>query len=213
MMPDHADGLYRVKQIVDHDANGRYLLATHGPDGRLLSAVAQDPATRRRVVALLIDDQPYRFGFSVPDSVALSLPEIERLHMQASVAMMQTSGDKHLQVLDTPAGRQYRIQVPQVSAQTPTAVWDLSQAEVVIDASDYHVVEFAVKGTFMKQPYSVSYRLIARSVDAQVPADAFEVPHDPRAIEIDGEGSAIPARDVLVASLREYARITRDPRQ
>jgi hypothetical protein len=213
MMPDHADGLYRVKQIVDHDANGRYLLATHGPDGRLLSAVAQDPATRRRVVALLIDDQPYRFGFSVPDSVALSLPEIERLHMQASVAMMQTSGDKHLQVLDTPAGRQYRIQVPQVSAQTPTAVWDLSQAEVVIDASDYHVVEFAVKGTFMKQPYSVSYRLIARSVDAQVPADAFEVPRDPRAIEIDGEGSAIPARDVLVASLREYARIKRDARQ
>jgi hypothetical protein len=207
MMPDHADGVYHVKQLIDHDTSGRYLLATYGPGGQLLTSVAQDPATRRRVVAVLVDDQPYRFEFSVPDNVALSLPEMERLHMQASVAMMQASGDKSLQVVDTPDGRRYRIQVPHVAAQTPTAVWDLAEAEVVIDARDYHIVEFAVKGTFMKQPYSVSYRLIARSIGAQVAADAFEVPRDPRAIAIEGEGSAIPARDVLVASLREHARL------
>jgi hypothetical protein len=212
MMPDHADGIYRVNQIIDHDTSGRYLLATRGPDGRLLSAVAQDPVARRRVVAVLIDDQPYRFGFTVPDAVALSLPEMERLHMQASVAMMQASGEKHLQVMDTPAGRQYRIDVPRISTQTPTAVWDLAEATVVIDAANYHVVEFAVKGTFLKQPYSVSYRLIARSVAAHVGAEAFEVPRDPRAIEIEGEGSALPARDVLVASLREYARMKRERR-
>ncbi len=215
MMPDHTDGVYRVKQIIDHDASGRYLLATHGPDGQLLSSVAQDPARHRRVVAVLIDDQPYRFEFSVPDNVALSLPEMERMHMQASVAMMQASGDKSLQVIDTPAGRHYRIHVPQVSTQTSTAMWDLIEAEVVVDASDYHIIEFAVKGTFLKQPYSVSYRLIARTLDARVTADAFEVPRDPRAIEIEGEGSAIPARDVLVVSLREYARLKmqRDARQ
>jgi len=207
MMPDHADGVYRVKQIIDHDANGRYLLATYGPDGQLLSSVAQDPATRRRVVALLVDGQPYRFEFTVPDSVTLSLPEMERAHMQASVAMMQASGDKSLQVIDTPAGRQYRIQVPQVSAPTSTAMWDLTAAELLVDAGDYHVVEFAVKGAFLKQPYSVSYRLISRTLDARLTADAFEVPRDPRAIEIAGEGSAIPARDVLIASLREYARL------
>ena len=207
MMPDHADGVYRVRQIIDHDATGRYMLATHGPGGQLLSSVAQDPATRRRVVAMLIDDQPYRFEFNVPENVALSLPEMERAHMQACVSMMLASGDKSLQVMDSADGRRYRIQVPHVSGQTPTAMWDLTEAEVVIDAADYHIVEFAVKGTFMKQPYSVSYRLIARSLGAQVPPDAFEVPRDPRAIEIEGEGSAIPARDVLVASLREYARL------
>jgi hypothetical protein len=212
MMPDHADGTYRVKQIIDHDANGRYLVATYGPDGQLLSSVAQDPVTRRRVVAVQIDDQPYRFEFSVPDRVTLSLPEMERMHMQASVAMMQASGDKSFQVIDTPAGRRYRIHVPQVSAETSTAMWDLIEAEVVVDASDYHIIEFAVKGTFLKQPYSVSYRLIARTLNARVTADAFEVPRDPRTIEIDGEGSAIPARDVLVASLREYARMKRDAR-
>jgi hypothetical protein len=212
MMPDHADGVYRVKQIIDHDTSGRYLLATFGPDGRLLSSVAQDPATRQRVVAMLVEDQPYRFEFSVPDGVALSLPEMERLHMQASVAMMQASGDQHLQVIDAADSRRYRIQVPQVSAQTPTAVWDLTEAEVVVDANDYHIVEFAVKGAFLKQPYSVSYRLIGRSVGARLSADAFEVPRDPRAITVEGEGSAIPARDVLVATLREYSRMKRDGR-
>ena len=212
MMPDHADGVYRVKQIIDHDASGHYLVATHGPDGRLVSSIAQDPATRKRVVAVLIDDQPYRFEFTVPGGVVLSPPEMERMHMQASVAMMQAGGDQHLEVLDTPGGRRYRIRVPQVSAQTSTAMWDLTDAEVVIDATDYHIVEFAVKGTFLKQPYSVSYRLIGRSVGAHVSADAFDVPRDPRAIDIEGEGSAIPARDMLVASLREYARMKRDGR-
>jgi hypothetical protein len=215
MMPDHADGVYRMKQIIDHDSNGRYLVATHGPDGQLLSSIAQDPVSRRRVVALLIDNQPYRFEFSVPDGVALSLPEMERMHMQASVAMMQASGNTSLQVIDAPAGRRYRIHVPHVSAEASTAMWDLAEAEVVVDASDYHIIEFAVKGTFLKQPYSVSYRLIARTLNARVTSDAFEVARDARAIEIDGEGSAIPARDVLVASLREYARLKtgRDPRQ
>jgi hypothetical protein len=212
MMPDHADGVYRVKQIIDHDTSGRYLVATFGPDGRMISSVAQDPATRQRVVAILVEDQPYRFEFRVPDAEALSLPEMERLHMQASVAMMQASGDQHLQVIDVADGRRYRIEVPKVSAQTPTAVWDLTDAEVVIDGADYHIVEFAVKGTFLKRPYSLSYRLIARSIAARVPADVFEVPLDPRAITVEGEGSAIPARDVLVATLREYSRMKRDGR-
>jgi hypothetical protein len=211
MMPDHADGTYRVRQIIDHDASGRYLVATHGPDGRLLSSVAQDPATRRRVVAVLIDDQPYRFEFTIPDGVTLSLPEMERMHMEACVAMMQASGDKHLQVIDAPDGRRYRIQVPQISGGPSTAVWDLSAAELVVDADDYHVIEFAVKGTFLKQPYSVSYRLIARTIGTPAPADAFEVPRDPRAIDIKGEGSAIPARDVVVASLREFTRLKTQP--
>jgi hypothetical protein len=212
MMPDHPDGVYHVKQVIDHDTAGRYLLATRAADGQLISSVSQDPVSRRRIVAIRLDGQPYRFEFGVQDGVALSLPEMERLHMQASVTMMQASGNQHLQVIDTPAGRQYRIQVPQVSSQQSTAVWDLAEAEAVIDATDYHIIEFAVKGTFLQQPYAVSYRLIAHDIDTQTSAAAFEVPHDPQAIVIRGEGSAIPARDVLVAALREYSRIAKQAR-
>jgi hypothetical protein len=209
MMPDRQNGSYRVKQAIDHDAPGRYLVATYDPDGRLLSSIVQDPANNRRVVSVRLEDIPFRFEFTLPESLTLSPPEVERLHMEASVAMMQASGNQQLQVVESGSGRQYRIDVPHVSAETAGAVWDLAEAQVVIDASDYHIVEFAVKGTFLKQPYSVSYRLISRAVatGAAVEPGVFDMPEDSTAITIKGEGTAIPARDVLVVALGELARV------
>jgi hypothetical protein len=209
MMPDRENGTYRVKQVIDHDAAGRYLMASYDPRGRLLSSIVQDPAANRRVVSVRLDDVPYRFEFTLPEHVTLSPPEVERLHMEASVAMMQASGNQQLQVIESGLGRQYRIEVPHVSAETAGAVWDLAEAQVVIDAGDYHIVEFAVKGTFLKQPYSVSYRLISRTVaaGAAVEPGVFDMPEDSTAITIKGEGTAIPARDVLVVALGELARV------
>ena len=209
MMPDQVNGRYRVKQAIDHDVSGRYRIATYDHDGQLRSSILQDPAGKRRVVTIRLGDQPFRFDFSLADSTVPSPIDVERLHMQASVALMQTSGNQSLQTIESPAGRQFRIEVPRVSAQTPDAVWDLSEAQVVVDAEDYHVVEFAVKGTFLKQPYSVSYRLISREVAAQadVPAGTFDVPDEPGVIAIQGDGSAVPARDVLVLALRELTRM------
>ncbi len=209
MMPDHQDGSYRVKQVIDHDNVGHYLVATYAPDGQLVSSILQDPASNRRDVSMRLKDVAYRFSFTLPKNLTLSPPEVERLHMQASVAMMQASGNQQLQVIESGSGRQYRIEVPHVSAETSGAVWDLAEAQVVIDAGDYHIVEFAVKGTFLKQPYSVSYRLISRDVTsgADVGPGVFDVTQDPRAITIRGEGTAIPARDVMVAALGELARV------
>jgi hypothetical protein len=65
-----------------------------------------------------------------------------------------------------------------------------------------------VKGSFLKQPYSVSYELISRTIAQQgtVPPSEFELPDDGQAITMQGEGSAIPVRDALLVSLREIAR-------
>ena len=134
-------------------------------------------------MAVRAEGQPYRFEFTLPENVTLSPPEMERLHMQASVAMMQASGNQLLQI-DRGAVR------PPVShrgaarerGRRPAPCGISTEAQVVIDASDYHIVEFAVKGTFLKQPYSVSYRLISRtsSIGAAVEPGVFEVPEDPR---------------------------------
>jgi hypothetical protein len=208
MMPDHPDGTYRVKQVIDHDTPGRYALATYASDGTMLSAVVQDPVNHRRAMTLRVEGQPFRFDVTLPPNMILSLPEMERLHMEASVRMMQASGDQQLQIVDRDGERYYSIEVPKVSAQIENDVWDLAEARVLVDASDYHIVEFSVKGTFLKQPYSVSYRLISRDITAQgaVGAGEFEVPSDEGAIRVDGEGSAIPIRDALVLALRELAR-------
>ena len=208
MMPDHVDGAYRVKQVIDHDTPGRYFLATYAPDGSVLSAVAQDPVNHRRVMTLRVEGEVFRFDVALPPGMTLSPPEMERLHMEASVRMMQASGDQQLQVVERGGETHYMIEVPKVSAQIQNNVWDLAEARVLVDASDYHVVEFGVKGTFLKQPYSVSYRLISRAIAAQmsVQASEFELPADGSAIRIDGDGSAIPMRDALVLALRELAR-------
>ena len=122
--------------------------------------------------------------------------------------MMQASGNQLVEVVETAEGRQYRIEVPKVSAPGSNPVWDLTEARVLIDAKDYRVHELAVKGTFLKQPYSVSYRLISRDVVTSVAPDTFEVPRQPGEILVSGEGSAVPARDAMVLALRELSRLT-----
>jgi len=97
-----------------------------------------------------------------------------------------------------------------VSAGSNTnAVWDLSHARVLIDASDYRISEFTAAGTFLKQPYSVAYKLVSHVVAATVTPDQFEVPSEPGEIVIAGEGTPNPATDVLVSALRELTRLKR----
>ena len=208
MMPDGADGTYHVKQAIDHNVRGRFRFASYGPDGRMLTSIAQDPQANRRVMAFLVDSQPYRFEVSLPARDAgLSLPEMERLHMEASITMMQASGNQLVETIDGPHGKQYRIEVPRVSGPGTSPVWDLTEARVLIDARDYRVTEFAVSGSFLKQAYSLSYKLISHSVVGSVPADTFAVPAQPGQIVIAGEGSPVPTHDVVMLSLRELTRL------
>jgi hypothetical protein len=206
-MPEHQNGTYRVRQAIDHDTAGRFRFASFAPDGSPLSSIAQDPATHRRVMMVVHEGQPYRFEITVPDNVGPSIVEMERLHLQATIAMMQASGDQLLEVVETPEGKQYRINVPKVQTPIVNPVWDISEARVQIDATDYRVTEFAVKGTFLKQPYSIHYRLLSRHVGANVAPDTFEVPSVPGEIVMAGQGSVLPARDAMVLALRELARL------
>jgi hypothetical protein len=212
MMPDHGsgNGTYHVQEVVDHSVPGRYRLTSYDASGVELSSVAQDPATGRRVMMVRVDGQPYRFESTLSAAPTLSVPEIERLHMQASVALMQASGNQSLQVVDSPDGREYRIDVPRVSTAAPAAVWDLMEAHLIVDASDFHVVELAVKGAVLKQPYSFSYKLLTHDVaspDGLAP-DTFDIPIQPGTIVIRaGEGSPVPAADAFLAALRELSKV------
>ena len=209
MMPDGADGTYFVKQAIDHDVRGRFRFASYAPDGSMITSIAQDPRAQQRVMSFVIDDQPYRFEVSLPAKDAgLSLPEMERLHMEASIAMMQASGNQLVETIDGPQGKQYRIEVPRVAGPGGTSrVWDLAEARVIVDARDFRVTEFAVSGSFLKQAYSLSYRLISHSVVGSVTPDTFIVPKRAGEIVIDGEGSTVPSRDVVLLSLRELTRL------
>jgi hypothetical protein len=214
IMPDqdHGNGTYFVQEVIDHTVAGRYRLTTYDPSGVELSSVAQDPRTGTRAMAVRVDGQAYRFDSTLPTTQAPSLPEIERLHMQATIGLMQASGTQNLQVVDGPDGREYRIDVPRVSTSAPAAVWDLTEAHLIVDASDFHVVELTVKGALLKQPYGFSYKLLTHTIESPdgVAPDAFDVPIEPGAIVIHaGEGSPVPAADAFLATLRELAKARR----
>jgi hypothetical protein len=211
ILPDQVDGTYRVMQAIDRNVPGRFRFASFAADGRMLTSIAEDPARRRRVMAFTAEGQPYRFEVTIPGKPnQMSLPDMERLHMQASMALMQASGNQMLETLHGPNGTLYQIEVPRVSAPETNPVWDLQEARVVVDAQDYRIREFAVRGTFLKQPYSLSYKLISRLVAGSLNQELFDVPHQDGEIVIKGEGSTVPSHDVVVLALRDLTKAKRD---
>jgi hypothetical protein len=208
MLPDQVDGTYKVWQAIDHNVPGRFRFASFTSDGRMLTSIAEDPLEKRRVAAFTVEGQPYRFDVSLPAAGSnMSLPEMQRLHMQASIAMMQASGNQLLETVDGPNGHLYRIEVPRVTGPGTNPVWDLTEARAVIDARDYHVAELAVRGTFLKQAYGMSYKLIRHVLAASVKPDAFLVPSQPGEIVVTGEGTTVPTHDVVVLALRELTKL------
>ena len=207
MIPDQVDGTYRIWQAIDHDVPGRFRFASFSSDGRMFSSIAEDPIAKRRVAAFTSEGQAYRFDVTLPAGPRnLSLPEMERLHMEASIAMMQASGNQLVETIDGPNGKLYRIEVPRVTAPGTNPVWDLTEARVLIDSRDYSVIEFAVQGTFLKSPYTMSYRQIRHVVGATLAPDAFSVPAQAGEIVVTGEGSAVPTHDIVVLALRALAQ-------
>ena len=208
LVPDQVDGAYRIWQAIDHNVPGRFRLASYTPDGAMFSSIAEDPVAGRRVAAFTAEGQPYRFDVTLPKGARnLSLPEMQRLHMQASIAMMQASGNQLLETIAGPAGTLYRIEVPRISGPGANPVWDLSEARVLIDSRDYSIVEFAVRGAFLKQDYSMSYKLLKHVTAASLDAGAFAVPNQPGEILITGQGTAVPSQDVFLLSLRELTKM------
>jgi hypothetical protein len=209
IMPDQENGTYRIQQLIDHQSPGRYRMSTYAPNGTLLSAVSEDPAERQRVSLVRLGQQVYRFEFDVATAPQLSLADMERLHNEATVAVMQASGEKSLRVVHGARGKAYLIEIPHVSApaKAKTPLWDLQDARVLIDAADYRIRELSVRGTFLEQPYSISYTLIRRETRpaSDVAREEFEVPLEPGAIVLKGEGTQNPMRDALAVALRELS--------
>jgi len=207
VMPYQENGTYRIEQVIDHTRPGRYRMSTFAPDGTLLSAVSEDAAAHRRTSLFRLEQQVYRFEFEVPKAPQVSLTDLERLHNEATVAVMQASGEKSLRVLDDAGGKAYLVEIPRVSAPTEAPLWDLLEARVLIDAADYRIRELSVRGMFLKRPYSISYKLIRREIrpTTEVAREEFEVPEEPGALVLKGEGTQNPMRDALAVTLRELA--------
>jgi hypothetical protein len=205
------NGMYRIEQLIDHDTPGRHRLVRYAPDGTLLSGVSEDPVAGRRTAVVRVDGQLFAFRFSIDPARTLSLRELERSHVEGMIRLLQAAAGQTVREVDSAQGKRYIIELPQVASAHASGLWELSRARVVVDGTDFQILELAIGGAYLGEPFAVSFRLRRRDVQpsAEVSPEAFEVPDAEEAISIDGIGTDDFGHDLVASALRELARSKR----
>jgi hypothetical protein len=203
-----AQGPHRIEQLVDNEHPSRFRLANYDSAGILQSAISQDPFTGVRSHLIRVDGRNYVFHLTSAQTWLPSLPQVAQAQLEAVITMMQASSDPKLTVLDRSDGRWYVIQIPPVTPKAGVGVLDLYQARAVIDAGDFHLKEFEASGALLKQPYTVSFKVIRQSLRpaTQVSPDEFEIQTAPGDVVLEGEATSDPMADVLGTVLKELGR-------
>jgi hypothetical protein len=99
------------------------------------------------------------------------------------------------------------VEIPPVMPSGAAAALDIYQARAVIDGRDFGIREFYASGALLKQPYTLSFRLIRREVTDSVPPEAFAIQPAAGDVVLEGEASDGPWTDVLSVVLREVGRL------
>ena len=124
-----------------------------------------------------------------------------------SIRLMQASAGQVVTEQGTGDQKQYVVELPATPEVATSAIFDLNHARMVVDGTDFHVVEFSAAGAAMGEPVSIGYRLIQRVVAASsAQAAEFDLPRDPNAIELSGEGTSHVPHDVFMLLLRSVKK-------
>jgi hypothetical protein len=203
------NGAYRIEELIDHDAPGRYRVSRYAADGTLVSAMTEDMAAGRRTVLFRLGGQVFAFTFALDSSHRAGVRDIEGQHVEGMIRLLQAMAGHTVSERDAAGRRQYVVELPSVSGGGGAAgLWDLQQARVVVDGESFRLVDVAVSGSYLGDPFSVSFHLRRREVrpSAEVGPGEFDPPHDPAAIAIEGAGTDDVPRDLLTTALGELAR-------
>jgi hypothetical protein len=203
------NGRHRIDELIDHDAPGRYRVAKYGADGALVSAMSEDMGARRRQVLFRVGGELFGFTFTLDPTQRRGIRDLERQHVEGVIRLLQAMAGQTVAEIDAADGKRYVVELPPLSGgQATTGLWDLREARVVVDGASFSIVEAVASGSYLGEPFSVSFHLRSRDVrpSGAVSPREFELPHDPTAVAIDGAGTEDVARDVLIATLSELAR-------
>jgi len=200
-----AGGPFRIKHLIDRANPNHYRVASYGADGLLRTAISQDPARQQRTQVLQVDGRNYFVKIAGIRQPVLSLPQMAQALVESVIRMMQATSDPTLTTQDTPSGRQYIVETPTVSSHDAAAPIDLYHARTVISAEDFRIHEFEGRGTLLRQPFSVSFRLLEQTVVPAASAN-FSLEPGPDDVVIDGTPGDGPIEELLTAIVREAGR-------
>jgi hypothetical protein len=198
-------GPFRIKHLIDRSNPNHYRVASYGADGLLRTAVSQDPARRLRTQVIQVDGRNYFVKVVGIREPVLSLPQMAQALVESIIRMMQATSDPTLTTQDTPHGREYVVETPAVASRDGVATLDLSHARTVISAEDFRIHEFEGSGTLLRQPFSVSFKLLEQTVVAAADAN-FSLEPGPDDVAIDGTPGDGPVEELLTAIVRDAGR-------
>lgn len=192
-------GTYRIEQLIDHES-GRWRFARYAADGTLLNGITEDPVAGTRETVIRHDGTMFRFRFDVDTAHRVPLWSLQRRVAESMIRLVQASSSQVVTEEIEDNRRRYVVRLTE-SADAPTSelgpLFDLSRARVVVDASDFHIVEFSAGGIVLGEELSVGYRLIQHTVTSSGEAN-FELPHgDGPVIELQGGGTQHVPADVV----------------
>jgi len=205
---DIAHGTWRIEQLIDHERPTHFRVAGFDADGVLRLALSQDPVRQRRSQLVRSDDRNYIVNVGSLPSAVLSLPQMVQALVETAVTMMQATSDQKLTVVDGPNGQQYVIEIPAVTPAQTAATLELHRGRAVIDASEFRIREIEVAGMLLRQPFSVSFKLIRRTVRpaSAVQAAEFEIHPGPNDVILEGTAAEEPLVELVTTILRELTR-------
>jgi hypothetical protein len=200
-----AGGPFRIMHLIDRANPNHYRVASYGADGQLRTAISQDPVAHQRTQAIRVDGRNYIVRVTGIQQTVLSLPQMAQALVESIIGMMQATSDPTLTIQDSPQGRQYVVETPQVTPRGGATTLDLSHARVVISGDGFRIHEFEGTGSVLKQPFSVSFRLIQQNIVASALAN-FAIEPGPDDIVLDGQPGEGPIEELLTTIVREVER-------
>jgi hypothetical protein len=200
-----AGGPFRIKHLIDRSNPNHYRVASYGADGLLRSAISQDPARQQRIQVIQVDGRNYFVKVAGIREPVLSLPQMAQALVESIIRMMQATADPTLTLQDTPHGREYIVETPTVASHGAAATLDLYHARTVISAEDFRIHEFEGSGTLLRQPFSVSFKLLEQTVVGAAEAN-FSLEPGPDDVAIEGTPGEGPFEELLTAIVREAGR-------
>jgi hypothetical protein len=202
-----ARGTYRIEQLIDHES-GRWRFARYATDGTLLNGIAEDPVAGTRETVIRHDGTTFRLRFDVDAAHRVPLWNLQRRIAESMIRLVQASSSQIVTEEVDGNRRQYVVRLSE-AGDSPTSelgpLFDLSRARVVVDAADFHIVEFSAGGTVLGEQLAVGYRLIQRTVTSSGETN-FALPYgNGPVIELQGGGSQHVPADVVALLLDALA--------
>ena len=201
-------GPFRITHLIDRANPNHYRIASYGADGLVRTAISQDPARQERTQLVQVDGRNYIVRIAGTREPVLSLPQMAQALLESIIGMMQATSDPTLTQQDTPAGSMYVVETPRVTSPGSAVTLDLHHARIAISAGDFRIHEFEAAGMLLRQPFSVSVRLIRQDiVDGSLANFAIEAGPDDVVLDgLPGEGPIEELLTTIVRDLRPASR-------